>query len=75
MENSEKPIIVKKRKPCKCQMCGGKVVPVIYGMPSFEMYQKAEQGEYVLAGCCIPAEPDEIEDWTCWSCHQRYRKE
>ena len=35
------PIVV-SRKPCKCQKCGGKVVKIVYGMPSPELYEQAE---------------------------------
>lgn len=74
MENEKAPIIAKKRKPCKCEKCGGNVVPVIYGMPTYETFQRAEQGEFILAGCCIPVEPEQQEDWACINCHQRFRK-
>ena len=39
-----KPIIV-NRKPCKCPKCGGKVVPIVYGMPAPELYEKAQRKE------------------------------
>lgn len=52
-----KPIIV-NRKPCKCPKCGGKVVPIVYGMPAPELYEKAQRKEVVLGGCCITEEGD-----------------
>lgn len=38
------PIVV-SRKPCKCQKCGGKVVKIVYGMPTPELYEQAERKE------------------------------
>lgn len=29
-------IILKKRKPRKCQCCGGRVLPILYGYPSHQ---------------------------------------
>ena len=36
-----------------CPKCGGKVVPVVYGMPMEELQEKADRGEVILGGCCI----------------------
>ena len=38
------PIVV-SRKPCKCPKCGGKVVKIVYGMPTPELYEQAERKE------------------------------
>lgn len=50
-----KPIIV-NRKPCKCPKCGGKVVKIVYGEPSPELFEMADRKEVVLGGCCIQKE-------------------
>ena len=59
------------RKPCKCPHCGGKVVPVIYGEPTPETYERSLQGEFVLGGCIID---DDNPDWECLECHRGFRK-
>ena len=40
-------------KPGICPICGGKVVPIVYGMPTGELEEKADRGEVVLGGCCL----------------------
>ena len=45
--SNTKPIEV-NRKPAKCPTCGGKVVIINYGEPTYEAYQ-AEQ-----LGICLP---------------------
>ena len=37
----------------KCPYCGGKLLPIVYGMPGEELQQKAENGEVILGGCCL----------------------
>ncbi|MGM9735157.1 MAG: hypothetical protein ACI3ZS_01835 [Candidatus Cryptobacteroides sp.] len=66
-----KPIIV-NRKPCKCQKCGGKVVKIVYGYPSLELIQQAENKEIVLGGCLINGEGD--PQWACVECEQTFWK-
>ena len=64
--------IVVNRKPCKCPKCGGKVVPIVYGMPAPELYEKAERKEVVLGGCCIHEDGD--PQWACIECEQQFLK-
>ena len=59
------------RKPCKCPYCGGKVVPVIYGEPTPEAYEKSLRGEFILGDCIID---DDFHDWECLECHHGFRK-
>lgn len=33
--------------------CEHKWVPIVYGLPSGELFRKAERGEVELGGCCI----------------------
>ena len=66
-----KPIIV-NRKPCKCPKCGGKVVPIVYGMPAYELYEKAQRKEVVLGGCCRNMDGD--PQWACCECEQQFWK-
>ena len=45
-----------------CPSCGAPVVPVVYGMPDGELFERADRGEVVLGGCVIlPAGPT----WQC----------
>ena len=37
----------------KCPACGGKVVPIVYGMPGERLMQDADDGKVILGGCCI----------------------
>ena len=38
----------------KCPACGSTdTVKIIYGMPTYEAFEAAERGEFVLGGCCI----------------------
>ena len=47
-------ITVTPLKLCdKCPYCGGKLLPIVYGMPGEELQQKAENGEVILGGCCL----------------------
>ena len=57
------------RKPRKCPHCGGKVVSIIYGEPSHELFEKADRGEVILGGCCIS---DLSPDWQCVSCGHQF---
>ena len=66
------PIVV-SRKPCKCPKCGGKVVKIVYGMPTPELYEQAERKEVVLGGCCIHEDGD--PQWACVECEQAFIKE
>lgn len=39
--------------PKTCPKCGGKVVKIIYGEPSQELFEASVRGEVILGGCCI----------------------
>ena len=41
------------KKENECPFCNGKIVPIIYGDPTEETFQKAQNGELILGGCCI----------------------
>lgn len=43
----------------KCPQCGGKVVPIVYGMPGPGLWLESEEKRVILGGCCIsPRDPD-----------------
>lgn len=64
--------ILVKRKPAKCSVCKGQVVPIAYGFPYPETFQKADRKEVVLGGCCIWGNDP---DWECIECHTKYIKD
>ena len=38
----------------KCPKCGSSnYIPIVYGYPTSEAFEKADRGELILAGCCI----------------------
>lgn len=53
------------RKPAKCPICKGRVVPIVYGEPTPEIGIKAKRGEVVLGGCIIY---QGIPQWRCLEC-------
>ena len=37
-----------------CPHCGSEnYIPILYGYPTHEAFEKADRGELILAGCCI----------------------
>ena len=50
-----------------------KIVKIVYGMPSPELYEQAERKEVVLGGCCIHEDGD--PQWACVECEQAFIKE
>ena len=55
-----------RTKPRLCPLCRqNKVLEIMYGMPTYEMFQAAEKGEVVLGGCCIE---DSSPNWRCPTC-------
>jgi len=36
-----------------CVACGGKVLPVLYGMPEVAAREASERGELILGGCTL----------------------
>ena len=75
MDMSERPIIKRLRKPRKCVHCGGAVLPILYGFPTHAAFEMAEAGKLILGGCCVPADGNEVADWGCKECGQRYQKD
>lgn len=71
MNNSNKSIVHIEEGTEECHVCGGRVVPVLYGEPTAESFELAGRGMMILRGCCITAD-EEIEDCACKKCHQRY---
>jgi len=36
-----------------CGECGGKVLPVLYGMPANDAMEASQRGELILGGCTV----------------------
>ena len=65
----------RKSHPIICPKCGGKVVPIVYGMPMEELREKADRGEVILGGCCIALDEKGKQiapQWGCIDCDERF---
>ena len=57
----------------KCPKCSSKnVIPIVYGLPSPELFEKAEAGKVKLGGCCVGENDPEIY---CKDCEYEWDKE
>ena len=45
-----------------CPNCGSHAVPIVYGMPGFDLFEAANRGEVVLGGCIVD---DDLPIWRC----------
>ena len=48
-----------------CSYCGGEMRPVVYGLPSPELFEEADKGDVILGGCCIPSSPAQTRCIDC----------
>ena len=55
-----------------CPNCNNELIKIVYGMPSNEMFQKAEKGEIYLGGCIIL--PNNAV-YYCSKCEKKYDKD
>jgi hypothetical protein len=56
----------------KCSSCGSKnSAKIVYGMPSYELYEEAEQGKVALGGCCIM---EDAPQYFCKDCNYKWNK-
>ena len=53
----------------ECPACGGKLVPILYGLPDSEAASAADRGEVELGGCLVTGDDPHL---ACASCHERY---
>ena len=63
----ERPTVARGEKVCPA--CGGKLVPILYGLPSPDGFQAAERGEFVLGGCIVSGDDPQL---ACAGCHEQY---
>ncbi len=52
-----------------CANCGGRAVPIVYGMVGVDAFEAAERGEVELGGCVIEGE---APAWKCTSCEAEF---
>ena len=65
----------RKSHPPVCPKCGGKVVPIVYGMPTVTLEEKADRGEVIIGGCCIALDEHGRQldpKWGCIDCDERF---
>lgn len=62
-------------RPQVCPKCGGKVVEIIYGEPTEELFYAAERGEVMLGDCCIQIDKEGniiSPNWGCIDCQETF---
>ncbi len=60
-----------KTRPKVCPGCRSiKVVPILYGLPTPDAGQQAEEGKLVLGGCVVSRHDPE---WACTDCGHQWR--
>lgn len=67
-----KKMLEAKKKPEKCNVCGGNVVRILYGEPTEEAFKLADEKKLVLGGCIILEGDHPV--WECVNCGQQYFK-
>lgn len=73
MDNTNQSIIRVSSEIKVCEKCRNQVLPIVYGYPTPETFEKAARGEIILGGCCIDGPIEELEDLVCVKCGQRYK--
>lgn len=68
-EEEPEVVIILDEKPDKCIKCGGKVVPILYGLPSKKVMRALERGKYVWGG---DVGDNYYENYACTSCRRSY---
>ena len=59
--------------PTVCPACGSlERIPVVWGMPNPEDFERAEAGEFALGGCCVPPDFGTVDYWACRECGQQF---
>ena len=55
----------------KCPKCNSeKVIPIVYGLPSYDLGEKELRGEVMLGGCLVSLESPK---WYCKNCGNKWR--
>ncbi|MBR0403338.1 hypothetical protein IJI55_02190 [Candidatus Saccharibacteria bacterium] len=56
----------------QCPKCGTNLVDIVYGEPSFEIFERADRKEVKLGGCEIS--PDNLS-YHCYNCNLDFSKD
>ena len=59
----ERPTVARGARVCPS--CGGKLVPILYGLPDAEGFAASERGEVVLGGCTIMGDDPQLHCLKC----------
>ena len=62
-------IFGEREKIIKCPNCNNKMIKIVYGMPSNELFELSEKGIILLGGCSI-SNDDPI--YYCSNCRRKY---
>ena len=68
-------IFNKNSVPKNCPKCGGKVVKIIYGEPTEELFEASDRGEVILGGRRIikKKKGNQISpEYGCIDCEERF---
>lgn len=61
---------MRQRKAPPCPNCKSvKILPIVYGYPTDEVFREAEKGHLILGGCLVM---QENPDWYCKKCDLSY---
>jgi len=61
----------RKTKIRMCPKCKSKkVVPIVYGLPSMELFEEANREEVALGGCTVM---DGQPEWHCKACDHEFK--
>lgn len=54
----------------KCPQCQShKVISIMYGMPTMEAFEEAEEGKLIIGGCCID---QDSPSYHCQACGHEF---
>lgn len=60
------PELLPDAAPPSCRRCGAsRTVPIVYGLPTLEIFEAAERGELRLGGCLVSGDDPA---WHCKAC-------
>ena len=59
--------------PGACPRCAAEaVIPVVWGMPTPDDFDRAERGDFTLGGCCVPDDLGKAAYWACGRCGHQF---
>ena len=58
----------------KCPICNGKLVDIVYGLPTVELMEKAKNKEVCLGGCNIIGGIEQSM-YYCFSCEKSFYRD